>query len=213
MSTYADADKQGLVQGMVTGMRGLCNGLGPAVYGFVFNLFNVDLTHNVPIVGQYPGGGERGALLVNERIMNSSVEHSLLTPSNQLIPGPPFVFGALLVLLAILVTAFIPELIHYENRHNSQSENSINYSTRNSSKYYYTSVNYQRNDNQCVPSSAADRKASPVGSAEEDNTCDHTLGSMKSPLRKSDDNRYAMHKRGTTGSEVQLPLMHNAEPL
>lgn len=30
--------------GMVTGMRGLCNGLGPAMFGLVFYMFNVDLT-------------------------------------------------------------------------------------------------------------------------------------------------------------------------
>ena len=28
---------------MITGMRGLCNGLGPALYGFIFYLFHVDL--------------------------------------------------------------------------------------------------------------------------------------------------------------------------
>lgn len=33
----------GLAQGMVTGMRGLCNGLGPAVFGLIFYLFHVDL--------------------------------------------------------------------------------------------------------------------------------------------------------------------------
>ena len=38
-----DADKQGLVQGMITGMRGLCNGLGPAMFGLIFSLFHVDL--------------------------------------------------------------------------------------------------------------------------------------------------------------------------
>ena len=43
VSMHADADKQGLVQGMVTGIRGLCNGLGPAMYGVVFYLFHVDL--------------------------------------------------------------------------------------------------------------------------------------------------------------------------
>ncbi|CAF1133727.1 unnamed protein product [Adineta ricciae] len=32
----------GLVQGMVNGVRGLCNGLGPALFGFTFYLFNVD---------------------------------------------------------------------------------------------------------------------------------------------------------------------------
>lgn len=43
----------GLVQGIITGMRGLCNGLGPAVYGFIFYLFHVDLsediTENMPV--------------------------------------------------------------------------------------------------------------------------------------------------------------------
>lgn len=34
---------KGLVQGMVTGMRGLCNGLGPAMFGVIFYLFHVDL--------------------------------------------------------------------------------------------------------------------------------------------------------------------------
>lgn len=34
----------GVVQGMITGIRGLCNGLGPALYGFVFYLFHVELS-------------------------------------------------------------------------------------------------------------------------------------------------------------------------
>merc|ERR1719462_298879 len=44
VSMHADADKQGLVQGIITGMRGLCNGLGPAMFGLVFSLFHVDLS-------------------------------------------------------------------------------------------------------------------------------------------------------------------------
>lgn len=36
----------GVVQGMITGIRGLCNGLGPALYGFIFFLFNVELNDN-----------------------------------------------------------------------------------------------------------------------------------------------------------------------
>lgn len=35
----------GTVQGVVTGIRGLCQGLGPAVFGFIFYLFNVDLNN------------------------------------------------------------------------------------------------------------------------------------------------------------------------
>ena len=44
---HADADKQGLVQGMITGVRGLCNGLGPAMFGLIFSLFHVDLNEKV----------------------------------------------------------------------------------------------------------------------------------------------------------------------
>jgi hypothetical protein len=33
----------GVAQGVITGIRGLCNGLGPALFGFIFFLFHVDL--------------------------------------------------------------------------------------------------------------------------------------------------------------------------
>jgi hypothetical protein len=32
---------------MITGIRGLCNGLGPAMFGLIFYLFNVDLNEKV----------------------------------------------------------------------------------------------------------------------------------------------------------------------
>ncbi|XP_035644379.1 hippocampus abundant transcript 1 protein-like isoform X2 [Oncorhynchus keta] len=44
LSRNADSDQQDVVQGMITGIRGLCNGLGPAFYGFIFYLFHMELT-------------------------------------------------------------------------------------------------------------------------------------------------------------------------
>lgn len=46
---------------MVTGMRGLCNGLGPAMFGIIFYMFHVDLnegdnqnaTHSTQIFETY----------------------------------------------------------------------------------------------------------------------------------------------------------------
>lgn len=38
----------GVVQGIITGIRGLCNGLGPALYGFIFFLFHVELNELSP---------------------------------------------------------------------------------------------------------------------------------------------------------------------
>ncbi|NIG59169.1 hippocampus abundant transcript 1 protein [Pontoporia blainvillei] len=50
VSRTADADQQGVVQGMITGIRGLCNGLGPALYGFIFYIFHVELKE-LPMTG------------------------------------------------------------------------------------------------------------------------------------------------------------------
>lgn len=89
-STYTQLSFVGAVQGMITGMRGLCNGLGPAVFGVIFYLFNVDLNAD------------------HESIMNNSHPTSVEKISMH-VPGPPFVFGALCVFCAIVVAAFIPE--------------------------------------------------------------------------------------------------------
>uniref|UniRef100_A0A8C8CY45 Major facilitator superfamily (MFS) profile domain-containing protein n=1 Tax=Oncorhynchus tshawytscha TaxID=74940 RepID=A0A8C8CY45_ONCTS len=90
VSRIAASDQQGCVQGMITGIRGLCNGLGPALYGFIFFLFNVELNELDPMTG---------------RNKSTSQEPS----EKQTIPGPPFLFGACLVLLALLVAIFIPD--------------------------------------------------------------------------------------------------------
>ncbi|KAJ7993783.1 hypothetical protein DPEC_G00258300 [Dallia pectoralis] len=88
VSQIAAPDQQGCVQGMITGIRGLCMGLGPAVYGLIFFLFNVELD---PVT---PGGDKTTAPPVAKE--------------KRTIPGPPFLFGACLVVLALLVAVFIP---------------------------------------------------------------------------------------------------------
>ncbi|KAG8594645.1 hypothetical protein GDO81_001278 [Engystomops pustulosus] len=94
VSRNADPDQQGVVQGMVTGIRGLCNGLGPALYGFVFYLFHVELNE---IAAEEPSDK-----VLKPNMANPSDERSI-------IPGPPFLFGACSVLLSLLVALFIPE--------------------------------------------------------------------------------------------------------
>ncbi|XP_006627070.1 hippocampus abundant transcript 1 protein-like [Lepisosteus oculatus] len=101
VSRSAEPDQQGVVQGMITGIRGLCNGLGPALYGFIFFLFNVELNEIDPVQN------EKNTVMLDP------------TDERSIISGPPFLFGACAVLLAFLVALFIPE-------HNSLSVKTCN---------------------------------------------------------------------------------------
>ncbi|XP_036383463.1 hippocampus abundant transcript 1 protein [Megalops cyprinoides] len=91
VSHSADPGQQGVVQGMITGIRGLCNGLGPALYGFIFFLFNVELNDIGPVQSDETTPPQDPA---DKRLV---------------VPGPPFLFGACAVLLALIVALFIPE--------------------------------------------------------------------------------------------------------
>ncbi|KAM6329513.1 hippocampus abundant transcript-like protein 1 isoform 1-T1 [Alca torda] len=91
VSQNAESDQQGVVQGIITGIRGLGNGLGPALYGFIFFLFHVELNELPP-----DQTSEKKAM------QDRSDERSI-------VPGPPFLVGACIVLLAFLVALFIPE--------------------------------------------------------------------------------------------------------
>lgn len=91
ISNQSHADQQGVSQGMITGIRGLCNGIGPAMYGFVFWIFRVNLNETASQDGKNPGH-----------------ENQITYASTHLIPGPPFLFGAVLAVSAIFVTCLIP---------------------------------------------------------------------------------------------------------
>ncbi|XP_063698893.1 hippocampus abundant transcript 1 protein isoform X2 [Culicoides brevitarsis] len=106
VSVHSDPDQQGVAQGMVTGMRGLCNGLGPAMFGVIFYLFHVDLNVDHSLTPHYPSdhiilpppGNATPIHVRPEEIVSEGV------------PGPPFVFGAFLVVIAIIVAIiFLPE--------------------------------------------------------------------------------------------------------
>merc|ERR1719471_968578 len=103
VSMHASPDQQGLVQGMVTGVRGLCNGLGPAMFGLIFSLFHVDLNEKEDKAST----GDNEHLSKEQVLAKKAME--LVT---HVVPGPPFVFGALLVILALMVAAFIPESLN-----------------------------------------------------------------------------------------------------
>ncbi|MFH4979264.1 hypothetical protein AB6A40_005973 [Gnathostoma spinigerum] len=116
VSVQSDRDMQGTVQGVVTGIRGLCQGLGPALFGYIFYQFNMDLnvdrdnTGHVGVV-PFPAPRIRPQILIPVVTPRRNIT-STERPSFDwhLIPGPPFLFGALLVLLALIVNSSLPKV-------------------------------------------------------------------------------------------------------
>lgn len=100
VSARAKPDQQGVAQGVITGIRGLCNGLGPALFGFIFYLFKVDITSvpstQIAAINNNHNSNETIGALVNNKI------------SRLIVPGPPFVCGGFLVILAIVVALHMP---------------------------------------------------------------------------------------------------------
>lgn len=97
VSCSADADQQGVVQGIVTGIRGLCNGIGPALFGLVFYVFHVHLDED-PTATPLPQAASHN----HTRTMKDPFDKTIVT-------GAPFLFGAGSVILALLLAFFIPE--------------------------------------------------------------------------------------------------------
>ena len=68
---------------MVTGVRGLCTGLGPAIFGIIFTLFGIDKVlddvEKVPVVPDSSNASDVGT---TGELTNDSI-----------LPGPPFLFG------------------------------------------------------------------------------------------------------------------------
>lgn len=83
-------------------MRGLCNGLGPAMFGVIFYLFHVDLNDEHSKKSMSIGVDGDMSVIRNETV-NSMEQYTALAP------GPPFVFGAFMVVIAIMVAVFIPD--------------------------------------------------------------------------------------------------------
>ncbi|CAF1378366.1 unnamed protein product [Adineta steineri] len=104
VSVYAKDNQQGLVQGMVNGVRGLCNGLGPALFGFIFYLFDVNLNESVPPI---PSSSTISSHL-NRTTIRISEKSMYLSMLSRDVPGPPFLFGALLATIALMFCLLLP---------------------------------------------------------------------------------------------------------
>ena len=71
----------GVAQGVITGIRGLCNGLGPALFGLIFFLFDVDLNDH-PVPETAASGSISMMLAASNRTSRMSYQNTIW-PSNR----------------------------------------------------------------------------------------------------------------------------------
>lgn len=63
-SLICDQEQQGVIQGILTGVRGLCMGIGPAIYGLIFHLCGVNLDSDD---ATFSVGVETSAMNINSK--------------------------------------------------------------------------------------------------------------------------------------------------
>lgn len=149
-SLICDQDNQGVIQGVITGIRGLCMGIGPAIYGLIFHLFGVDLegmdnmipnnsnqndiTNNNNKFNNLKNGITLNDLTdenFNIKDLNEFIEKRSSFYGNKFMPGPPFLFAAISVFLSILVVLLIENPLPSNNN----SSKILNSNTGNKAKY------------------------------------------------------------------------------
>ena len=86
---------------MVNSVRGLCNGVSSALFGFIFYLFNVNLGYTSLISLSMT---ESNLTTIN-RQLKRLIYSSILTRN---ISGLPFLFGTFLLTLALVFTLLLP---------------------------------------------------------------------------------------------------------
>ncbi|XP_022706201.1 hippocampus abundant transcript 1 protein-like isoform X2 [Varroa jacobsoni] len=210
VSTHAEPNKQGLVQGMITGMRSLCLGLGPAVFGFIFYLFHVNLNKE----------SNKGSNLTPHFINGSEIITETPVPvrSIGLIPGPPFVFGALMALGALVVSVFIPETpprsahslqdVAGPSHHNGHDGAHGSLTSASHKEYHYKESHSRRESHQSHARTASlnsQRFKSDSVCSEEIITC----------VTSTTHRRQSSYGGGNNelGAVVRFPLMADTDPL
>lgn len=86
LSNNSKSHGQGFVQGVATGIRGLCNGFGPAIFGLLFFIFNVDINSPLDI---------------------DIDKNSTINDQNVPFKGVPFLIGSSFIFVALFLTIML----------------------------------------------------------------------------------------------------------
>ena len=170
-SLITDKDKQGAVQGTLMGVRGLCNGLGPAAFGLMWHFFGINIIGSEDSLG----GGERQANITEiylggnysdvnihnqqaEGIFNVTEIYHIPGESEALLnmPGLPFLISSFSVIVA-LILSFCLKSIHIK-----VDENDVERNQDNSSSHSDTAVNLCDDDKDGNDNHTNDNSSTPI---------------------------------------------------
>ncbi|KAI1697587.1 major facilitator superfamily domain-containing protein [Ditylenchus destructor] len=129
VSLQTDRELQGTVQGILSGIRGLCQGVGPAIFGLIFYEFGMDLsldnenTGHIGVGPQFPVPNIRMQPFdkVITPTRNVTSQEKIAIRDQAIVPGPPFLLGATLVFIALLLNMSLPVGKKIFRRHHSIS--------------------------------------------------------------------------------------------
>jgi len=118
LSLDTDKDKQGAVQGTLMGVRGLCNGLGPAAFGVMFYLFGINIVEPVDSTGpsMYSNQTYETFLVANRTWEETTIgaeaeeEISIISEAVTNIPGLPFLLASVCVIFGIIASFFVKDI-------------------------------------------------------------------------------------------------------
>lgn len=118
-SIISDKDKQGAVQGTLMGVRGLCNGLGPAAFGLMWHLFGIDIVSTDPGLAASTSNntevflGGNSSLSINNSPLRNSSEGDVISIDKGIasqMPGLPFLIISSSVVLALICSKFLENI-------------------------------------------------------------------------------------------------------
>jgi len=127
LSLDTDKDKQGAVQGTLMGVRGLCNGLGPAAFGLMFHLFGINIVppedttehnahtgSNITYQTLVTDNNTWKEIQLKDEVKRTTVDsedaESIISEAAFAIPGLPFLIASVCIVLAITAAFFLKDI-------------------------------------------------------------------------------------------------------
>ena len=142
------------------GVRGLCNGLGPAAFGLMWHCFGIDIVGsevNQPelhtnLTEIYLGGNFKNISDDTEDVINVTEVYDISENSDLLssMPGIPFLVSAFSVILALILSVFLKPIAVTATNNDIESSSNQETSSSSNSNTELNNCDDDRDRNDCI---------------------------------------------------------------